>query len=416
MTEIKCPHCNHIFTIDESITDSIIQQIRNSEFEAELQKQVHQQLEIANSKHAQEIQKEKFAHENAMADLKTKLDNAEANNKAIIAEQTADFRKQIAELQGKINAFENEKKLAVSNAKSESQESIHSQELIIKDLQNQLSNEKQKSAIADNNHKNEIAIIRKNYEDEIARVQDFKSKLATKNIGEDLEQWCLSQYEQFIRPNLTSASFEKDNKATKVDGETKGTKGDFIFRDTKDGEEYISIMFEMKNETENGKTKNEHHFETLDKNRVKKNCEYAVLVSTLEPESELYNRGIVDMSYKYKNMFVVRPQFFLAIISLLRSYAIKTLDYKHQIADYQSANMSYQTLQETIQKFGSSFVPACQKAGKSYTTAISSIDDAIKKLQKTKTELETWYKSMGVSQQLVEQLANNPQQFLPESK
>jgi hypothetical protein len=333
MNEIICPHCEKAFKIDEAGYADILKQIRNKEFDKEL----HEKLAAAEQ------------------EKKSALSLAEAENEAKRLKLVADKDVTIADLKSKIDKFEVQQEL--SEAK------------IRKSLEDQI----------------------KDRDNQIERLKDLKLQLSTKMLGETLEQHCEVEFNRIRATAFPNAYFEKDNKVSKKDEETgKGSKGDYIFRDKDDaGNEIVSIMFEMKNEgdeTEN-KQKNEKFLEKLDKDRREKNCEYAVLVSLLEPESELYNVGIVDVSYKFPKMYVVRPQFFIQIITLLRNAALNAMEYKAELALVRAQNVDITDFEEKLEEFQSGFARNYDLASRKFQTAIEEIDKSIDHLQKTKAAL-----------------------------
>jgi hypothetical protein len=333
MNEIICPHCEKAFKIDEAGYADILKQIRNKEFDKEL----HEKLAAAEQ------------------EKKSALSLAEAENETKRLKLVADKDVVIAELKNKIDNFETQKQLSESELRK-------SLEFQIKD----------KDA-------------------EIKRLSENKLKLSTKMLGETLEQHCEVEFNLIRATAFPNAYFEKDNKVSKKDEETgKGSKGDYIFRDKDNvGNEIVSIMFEMKNEgddTEN-KQKNEKFLEKLDKDRREKNCEYAVLVSLLEPESELYNVGIVDVSYKYPKMYVVRPQFFIQIITLLRNAALNAMEYKAELALVRAQNVDITNFEGKLSDFQAGFAKNCDLASRKFKEAIEEIDKSIDHLQKTKAAL-----------------------------
>ena len=333
MNEIICPHCDKAFKIDEAGYADILKQIRNKEFDKEL----HEKLAAAEQ------------------EKKSALSLAEAENEAKRLKLVADKDVTIADLKSKIDKFEVEQELSESK--------------IRKSLEDQI----------------------KDRDNQIERLKDLKLQLSTKMLGETLEQHCEVEFNRIRATAFPNAYFEKDNKVSKKDEETgKGSKGDYIFRDKDDaGNEIVSIMFEMKNEgdeTEN-KQKNEKFLEKLDKDRREKNCEYAVLVSLLEPESELYNVGIVDVSYKFPKMYVVRPQFFIQIITLLRNAALNAMEYKAELALVRAQNVDITDFEEKLEEFQSGFARNYDLASRKFQTAIEEIDKSIDHLQKTKAAL-----------------------------
>jgi hypothetical protein len=361
MNEIICPHCKKAFKIDEAGFADILKQIRDHKFEEELQ----ERLNIA------EKEKEK---ENAV-----KL--AEANLKNTMQTDLTKKEAELAELKSKIEKTEIEKKLSVIEAinKIEKERDDLAGELKSKDTEKQLleTSLKEKYA-ADLKAKDDIIKMK---DEEIALRKDMKVKLSTKMIGEALEQHCETEFNKLRATGFQNAYFEKDNDAK------TGSKGDYIYRETDDvGNEIISIMFEMKNEGDETATKkrNEDFLRELDKDRLEKKCEYAVLVTLLEAENELYNTGIVDVSHKHPKMYVVRPQFFIPIISLLRNAAMNSLKYKAELALMRAQNIDVTNFEGQLNDFRESFGRNYRLASDKFKTAIDSIDKSIEQLQKTK--------------------------------
>ena len=355
MKDIICPNCKKAFKVDEAGFADILKQVRDHEFEKEL----HDRLNIA--------EKEK---ENAVKLAEANITNTLQNN---IAKKDAD----LAEMKSKINNAELEKKLAVTEAvnKVEKERDSIIAKLQNKDSENQLLVSSQKEK-----HENELRL-----KDEIIeRYKDVKLKLSTKMVGETLEQHCETEFNKLRSTGFQNAYFEKDN-----DSRT-GSKGDYIYRETDEsGNEIISIMFEMKNEqdTTSTKHKNEDYFKELDKDRTEKKCEYAVLVTLLEVENDLYNTGIVDISHKYPKMYVVRPQFFIPIITLLRNPAMNSLKYKAELALVKNQNIDITNFEENMNKFKEGLANNYKLASGRFKIAIEEIDKTINHLQKTKDAL-----------------------------
>ena len=305
-------------------------------------------------------------------------------------------QKQIAELQAKISSFENAKKLAVAEALSKKDSEISElkqkiaasesqKQLELQKLSNQLENAASKAKINEDSLKQNFESQLKLKDEQIAYYKDLKAKMSTKMIGESLEVHCKTLFEQFLRPVMPSAYFEKDNEVSRA----SGSKGDFIFRDSEDGLEYISIMFEMKNEADETATKhtNESFFKELDKDRREKKCEYAVLVSLLEKDSELYNGGIVDVSHKFPKMYVIRPQFFIPLITLLRNAARNSLEYQRQLQVAKNQSIDITNFEEKLMDFKTGFDRNYKLASDKFQTAIDEIDKTIDHLQKIKDAL-----------------------------
>ena len=428
MKEIKCPHCGQLFTIDESNYDSIVKQIRDHEFydelkkreteyneKLELQKELvtkdlmgkatvkldEQKAEIESLKNQLKLVEKE--HENELnlktSSLKEEINTLNATKQSEINKITASKDLEISELKSKANATvldlkskievlnqqvkngDTEKELAVNKAISELKET---KDIEINKAKNEL--EIYKSEMA-----NKFDSMKDSYEQQLSAKQelvdyykDFKTKMSTKMIGESLEQHCTNEFNKNRMGMFRNAYFEKDNEVV------EGSKGDFVFRDfDEDGVEIISIMFEMKNEadTTSTKHKNEDFFDKLDKDRNRKKCEYAVLVSLLENDSELYNEGIVDVSYRYPKMYVIRPQFFIPIITLLRNAALNATEYKKQLLIEKNNNLDIAHFEENMENFKVAFGKNFETASKKFSTAIDEIDKTIDHLKKVKENL-----------------------------
>lgn len=355
MHEITCPQCGKAFTIDEAGYASILKQVRDSEFE----KQLHERLELAeqDKRNALELAQARTASEFQMAtsakdaeiqDLRAKIDGSGVVQKLAINEAVSSVEKERDELRSSLARAELEKQLAEASLKDKYETQI------------------------------------KDRDEAIERLRDLKARLSTKMVGETLEQHCETEFNRIRATAFSRAYFEKDNDAR------SGSKGDFIFRDTDEsGTEIVSIMFEMKNESDRTATKgkNEDFLKELDKDRNEKGCEYAVLVSLLEPDSELYNTGIVDVSYRYPKMYVVRPQFFITIITLLRNAATSSLKYKSELALIRAQNIDVTNFEKKLEAFKVGFANNFDLASRRFQTAIDEIDKSIDHLQKTKEAL-----------------------------
>lgn len=366
MNEIICPHCKKAFKIDEAGFADILKQVRNHEFEKEL----HDRLEL--------LEKDKeSAIKLAEANTKNALQNDIAKKEAEIVKLKAEKEAEVSKLQTKIESAETVRKLAVTEAvtKVEKERDDLKNKLQAKDNEIQL----REMSLKDK-YENELKV--KN--EVIERYKDMKLKLSTKMIGETLEQHCETEFNKLRATAFQNAYFEKDNDSK------NGSKGDYIYRENDQaGNEIVSIMFEMKNESDETATKhkNEDFLRELDKDRTEKKCEYAVLVSLLEVENELYNTGIVDMSHKYPKMYVVRPQFFIPIITLLRNAAMNSLKYKAELALVRNQNIDITNFEENINKFKDGFAKNYELASRKFKTAIEEIDKTIDHLQKTKEAL-----------------------------
>lgn len=419
MKELKCPKCGNVFQVDEADYASIVSQVKNAEFEAEIEKRLNeissrqkaeQELVAAkaeqgfqqqlnqkdielNSKNAEierlkngvesALEKLKGEKEAEITELKNKLQNIESQKQNELALALAQKDQMIATLNSKIEQNDSKLQLALSEERNKAQQTALEKDMEISRLRSDVELEKREAKI------HETALVKQHEEqirmkqEQIDYYKDLKTKMSTKMIGETLEIHCSTLFNQMLRPVMPSAYFEKDNDAS------DGTKGDFIFRDFDGETEYVSIMFEMKNEMDTTATKhkNEDFFKKLDDDRKKKNCEFAVLVSLLEPESELYNGGIVDVSYRYDKMYVIRPQFFIPLITLLVQTSKKSLDYKRQLILAQSKEVDVTNFESKIEDFKTKFGRHYELASKKFGEAIKDIDATIAKLQKVREEL-----------------------------
>ncbi len=362
MKELICPNCHKAFTVDEAGYASIVNQVKNDEFNAELERRIA------------ELQ-ERYKTEAKLASAKAETQyQSQLNKKAIeLTEKDAT----IARLKGELSAIEEKKATELTLA-------LAGKDKEIVQLKAEAEVNRQKAATHESTIKEQYELKLKTAQEQIDYYKDLKTRMSTKMIGETLEIHCSTQFNQMMRSMLPNAYFEKDNDAS------GGSKGDFIFRDfAPDGTEYVSIMFEMKNEADETATKhkNEDFFKKLDQDRNAKGCEFAVLVSLLEPENELYNGGIVDVSYKYDKMYVIRPQFFLPIISLLVQTSKKSLEYKRQLAVAQSQSIDVTNFENQLLDFQEKFGRNYRLASEKFKTAIDEIDKSIQHLQKIKDAL-----------------------------
>ncbi|MBP3817337.1 MAG: DUF2130 domain-containing protein [Butyrivibrio sp.] len=406
MAELKCPHCGQAFTVDDTELSSIVQQIRDKEFEKDLDRRTSELEKHLQEKHAlemaaqedkitlktkQQYEKEIENQIKIIEELKTKQykeleeQNQKINElkeeKAAEIEQLKDKLREAQEknskLQLEIESTSDKTRLAVLEAVKKVEDEKHELESSFnekaRDLENALTQEKEKGKI-----------LLEQKEKEVEFYKDLKTKMSTKMVGETLEQHCEIQFNQLRATAFKNAYFEKDNDAR------TGSKGDYIYRETdENGVEIISIMFEMKNEMDETATKhkNEDFFKELDKDRKEKNCEYAILVSLLESDSELYNAGIVDVSYKYDKMYVVRPQCFIPMITLLRNAALGALSYKQELAAVRNQDIDISNFEDSLMKFKDDFSKNYNLAHKHFDTAIEEIDKTIQHLEKVKKEL-----------------------------
>ena len=368
MKEIKCPNCGEVFVVDESGYAQIVQQVRDIEFEKELARREKDLEEIRKSelKLAQMEQKEEF-------DKRLLSKDAEITQRDRAIEQ----------LRARLENSETEKQLAVSKAVQEKEKEISEKVTEITELKGQISSKVVESELKEQALQKQYEDKLKQKDEEIEYYKDFKARQSTKMIGESLEQHCMNQFNSLRMTAFPNAYFEKDNDAR------TGSKGDFIFRESADGTEFISIMFEMKNEMDETATKhkNEDFLKELDKDRREKKCEYAVLVSLLEIDNEFYNNGIVDVSYKYEKMYVIRPQFFIPIITLLRNAAMNSLKYRRELEVVRHQQIDIHNFEENMNAFKEGFARNYRIASDKFKTAIEEIDKTISHLQKTKDAL-----------------------------
>ena len=416
MNEIKCPHCGEMFTIDEAGFAAILKQVRDAEFDKEVRR--HEQLMASEKQQAVQLavaealakaQGDAAQKEARIAELEARLQAeqreresqqrlAHAERERALADAAAAKDARIVELEQRVEAqgraFEAEKKLAVEQARSalERERDALAAQVALKDAEKSRCESALKEQLAIELKAKDDIIAYK--DGEIERYKDMKARLSTKMVGESLEQHCETEFNKIRAAAFPRAYFEKDNDAS------EGSKGDFIFRECdEEGNEIVSIMFEMKNESDDSshRHKNEDFFKKLDADRRKKGCEYAVLVTLLEPESELYNQGIVDVSYRFEKMYAIRPQFFLPMISILRNAALNSMAYKAELAVVRNQNIDITKFEEQMETFKSGFA-------RNYETAIDEIDKTILHLQKTKDAL--------VSSENNLRLANNKAQDL----
>lgn len=362
MPEIKCPNCGEIFTVDESGYAAIAGQVRNVEFHKELHER------------EQQIMKEK-EHELSLFKAQAQIDKERSVNQ---------LKQEIEQLKAQIQSYDQVKTIAVNNAVDAQKDELVAKDKKILQLESLLKEAEKDTLLTTQSLKENFAIQLKAKDTEIAFYKDLKTKMSTKMVGETLEQHCEIEFNKLRATAFQNAYFEKDNDAR------TGSKGDYIFRETTtDGIEFISIMFEMKNEMDTTATKhkNEDFLKELDKDRQEKNCEYAVLVSLLEADNELYNTGIVDMSHKYPKMYVIRPQFFISMITLLRNAALNSVQYRRQLSDYKNQNIDISHFEEDMNDFKEKFGRNYQLASDKFKKAIEEIDKTIDHLQKTKDAL-----------------------------
>ena len=416
MQEIKCPNCGEVFQVDESGYAQIVQQVRDKEFEKELERREKElaqknenDLTIARMEqeksHNEELSKknnELVEKDRLIEQLKSQIAGNETEKKLAINEavqkkekesdstiskkneELAEKEREIEHLKAQLERADTEKKLAVSEAVQSKEKELSDKVTEITELKGQLSSKETESQLKEKSLKEQYEDKLKLKDEQIEYYKDFKARQSTKMVGESLEQHCLTQFNSIRMTAFPTAYFEKDNDAK------TGSKGDFIFRESSaDGTEFISIMFEMKNEMDETATKhkNEDFFKELDKDRREKGCEYAVLVSLLEIDNELYNNGIVDVSYRYEKMYVIRPQFFIPMITLLRNAALNSLKYQQELQIVKNQQLDIMHFEENMKVFKDGFARNYELASRKFQDAIEDIDKTIKALEKTKADL-----------------------------
>lgn len=396
MKELKCPKCGSVFTVDEADYASIVSQVKNQEFNSEV------------SRRLEELHKQALAEQTAQAlKAEQKFQNELASSKLALSEKNAEIAKlseklngiaqskqlefgveiqrkenEITELKSAIEKNDANLRIAILEEQGKAQQVLQSKENAVADLKSQINSQKSEATMRESSIKERYELQLKQKQDLVDYYKDLKARMSTKMVGETLEIHCDTEFNR-IRPMFPNAYFEKDNDAS------AGSKGDFIFRDSEDGTEYLSIMFEMKNEMDETTTKhkNEDFLKKLDEDRRAKNCEYAVLVSLLEPDSELYNTGIVDVSHRYPKMYVIRPQFFIPLITLLVQTSKKSLEYKKALVAAQSQSVDVTNFENQLNDFKDKFANNYRLASEKFQTAIAEIDKSIDHLQKIKSAL-----------------------------
>ena len=402
MQEIKCPNCGQVFQVDETGYAQIVQQVRDSEFEKEIARRENElaerrenELRMARMEQEKEFDKAISAKESEIADkdkaielLKaeklSEVERIRAEKDREIDRLRADLTEQLNKFRAEVEKNDTEKELAVTKAVQEKEREIADKTAEITRLTGELELQEKEIRLTETRlaeqHKGELRLR----DEEIERLKDFKARQSTKMVGESLEQHCQNQFNSIRMTAFPNAYFEKDNDAR------SGSKGDFIFRESSDdGTEFISIMFEMKNEMDSTekKHKNEDFFKELDKDRREKNCEYAVLVSMLEADNDLYNNGIVDVSYRYEKMYVIRPQFFIPIITLLRNAALNALKYQRELAIVRNQQVDILHFEENMNEFKDKFGKNYELASRKFGEAINEINKTIDHLEKVRDAL-----------------------------
>lgn len=434
MQEIRCPHCGEVFQVDESGYDQIAQQVRDREFAKELERRAQaleekraQELEVLRLQQEQahtalltQKDTELSARDQKIAQLEAQLSASEtAKNLAVSEalgkknEELAQSNRahtdsltqkdaQIAALEAQLAASETEKQLAVARAVEQKNEELSQKTTEIAGLKGELKSKETESELKEKSLKERYEEKLRDKDEQIEYYKDFKARQSTKMVGESLEQHCLTQFNAIRMTAFPHAYFEKDNDAR------TGSKGDFIYREcAEDGTEFISIMFEMKNEADTTATKhkNEDFFRELDKDRTEKGCEYAVLVSLLEIDSEFYNNGIVDVSYRYPKMYVIRPQFFIPMITLLRNAAQNALRYRQELQVIKSQQLDISHFEENMNQFKEGFGRNFRLASERYDKAINEIDKTIDLLNKIKDDLDVSKKNLRLANDKAENLS-----------
>ena len=434
MNEIKCPNCGTVIKIDESIYAKIVKQVRDKEFNEDLKKRLEEEhlreeqaLELQKTSLEQYYQDKEYKlkeeynksilelkqqvlnkdletkeilskKDKELVELKTKLDN---QTELVKSKVSKEYQDEVYQKEKIISQLQSDIMMQESKYKLELQDNLNKKDKEIGSLQNTIENTKNSYLLKENNLKEAYEEKLKLKDEQIAYYKDFKAKQSTKMIGESLEVHCNNEFNK-LRPLFPKSYFEKDNDCK------NGSKGDFIFRDYDDeGTEITSIMFEMKNEADKtaSKHKNEDFFKELDKDRKEKNCEYAVLVSMLEIDNDYYNEGIVDVSYKYPKMYVIRPQFFIPIITLIRGMGLNTLEYKKEIELLQKENIDISHFEENMNSFKESFGRNYRLASDKFKKAIEEIDKTIEHLQKTKENLLSSDKNLRIANDKAEGLS-----------
>lgn len=398
MKELKCPQCGSVFSIDEADYASIVSQVKTQEFDAEVQnrikeiqkqnevKQEAESLKIANDfqgkLNAKDV--ELSQKDNEIVRLKEQLDSFNQTKQLEINAERSKANEEIAKLKSVIEQNESKVRVAILEEQNKTKDIIQEKENTLIELRSQIDVKEKEATIREANMKEDYERQLKQQQELVDYYKDMKAKLSTKMIGESLEVHCSNEFNRVRTAMYPHAYFEKDN-----DSRSHGTKGDFIFRDYADGMEYISIMFEMKNEMDETATKhkNEEFFKKLDEDRRKKGCEYAVLVSLLELDNDFYNEGIVDVSYRYPKMFVVRPQFFMPLISLLTQASKKSVEYQRELIIAKQQSIDVTNFENKLNVFRNNFGRHYKNASTKFEDAINEIDKIIKSLQQMKTDL-----------------------------
>ena len=383
MKELRCPKCGSVFQVDEADYASILSQVKNTEFEAEIERRLKEmearqqaELLLKSTQARQEFESRMNKKNLELSAKETEISRLKSDMQVMLAKLNGEKDQEIIRLKNQLENISTQKD-------AERQLALAEKDKAISRLKADVELERYKAQVETEELNKRHLLELQSKQEQIDYYKDLKTRMSTKMVGETLEIHCSTLFNQFLRPMMPYAYFEKDNEVA------DGTKGDFIFRDSVDGLEYLSIMFEMKNEmdTTTTKHKNEDFFKKLDEDRRKKGCEYAVLVSLLEPDSELYNGGIVDVSHRYEKMYVIRPQFFIPLITLLVQTSKKSLEYRKQLILAQSKEVDVTNFENKLEDFKARFGRHYELASRKFGEAIKQIDDTIAKLQKVKESL-----------------------------
>ncbi len=383
MKELRCPKCGSVFQVDEADYASILSQVKNTEFEAEIERRLKEmearqqaELLLKSTQARQEFESRMNKKNLELSAKETEISRLKSDMQVMLAKLNGEKDQEIIRLKNQLENISTQKD-------AERQLALAEKDKAISRLKADMELERYKAQVETEELNKRHLLELQSKQEQIDYYKELKTRMSTKMVGETLEIHCSTLFNQFLRPMMPYAYFEKDNEVA------DGTKGDFIFRDSVDGLEYLSIMFEMKNEmdTTTTKHKNEDFFKKLDEDRRKKGCEYAVLVSLLEPDSELYNGGIVDVSHRYEKMYVIRPQFFIPLITLLVQTSKKSLEYRKQLILAQSKEVDVTNFENKLEDFKARFGRHYELASRKFGEAIKQIDDTIAKLQKVKESL-----------------------------
>lgn len=397
MKELKCPNCQHVFQVDEDLFESLANQVRNAAFDDEVSRRcddMRQRMELEQQNKIKEVEN-RFSQELNKKDITiarrdSDLDLIKQRLESLTREKEAEFDKKIAASNAEIERLktvvaqnESDRRIALLEERQANAEQLRAKDNEIAELRTSAANQRNQAIERENNLKQQHSLELRQKQELIDYYKEMKARMSTKMIGESLEIHCQNEFNRLRSVMYPNAYFDKDNDVA------DGTKGDFIFRDYIDGIEYISIMFEMKNESDTTATKhrNEDFFAKLDRDRTKKGCEYAVLVSMLEADNDLYNEGIVDVSYRYPKMFVIRPQFFMSVISMLAQASRKSADYRRQLEDARRQSIDVTNFEQQLNAFREGFGRNYRLASEKFHAAIEGIDKSIASLQRIKDAL-----------------------------